>query len=216
RGYAFRVEAGQAFRLVTLEHAQIVDTTLYNADDPTEHYASGAQAAIEGLQITRLTRIWGTPPKSRPLATVTADTVRVGPKAAPVREHAAHGAQCNPHLWAMYAGTNPRSCYDNFRAALATVGLSQRHVNDNMNLFQNTALDPATGDYLLGRGYSEPGDYLEFFAEIPLLVAISVCPAGGGGAVESPEDWGGDGGVPTYPMGVEIYTTGVEPLGWPY
>lgn len=215
RGHAFRVEAGQAFRLVTLERAQIVDTSFWNADDPTEHYASGAQCAIEGLQITRLTRVWGTPPNSRPLATVTADTLRVGPKRIPVREHAAHGAQCNPHLWAHFAGTHPRTCYDNFRGALATVGLSQRWIIDNMNLFQNTALDPHTGDYLLGRGYAEKDDYIEFYAEIPLLVAISICPAGGGDTIESPDDWGSQG-VALYPMGIEILDTGVEPLGWPY
>ena len=215
RGHAFRVEAGQTFRLVMLEQSQIIDTSYWNADDPTEHYASGAQTWIEGLQITRLTRIWGTPPKSRPLATCIADTVRITPRQLPVREHAAHGAQCNPHLWAHYAGTHPRTCYDNFRAALAGVGLSQRRIIDNTNLFQNSALDPNTGDYLLGRGNAQAGDYIEFYAEIPLLVAISVCPGGSGDTIESPDDWGSSG-VTVYPVGVELYDTGIEPLGWPY
>lgn len=215
RGHAFRVERGQAFRIITLESAQIVDTSLWNADDPSEHYASGAQCAIEGLQLTRLTRVWGTPPLSRPLATITADTLRVNPKQIPVREHAAHGAQCNPHLWAQYAGTHPRTCYDNFRGALAAVGLSQRSIIDNMNLFQNSALDPATGDYLLGRGYAEPGDYIEFYAEVPLLVAVSICPGGGGGTIESPDDWGSQG-VTVFPVEIEVLDTGIEPLGWPY
>jgi uncharacterized protein YcgI (DUF1989 family) len=214
-GHAFRVEAGQAFRLVVLEHGQIIDTMFYNADDPTERYASGAQFAIEGGQITRLTRIWGNPPHSRPLATVTADTLRVssGGKAGPMAEHLAFGGHCNPHHYALLSGTHPHTCYDNFRAALATVGLSQRWAGDNMNLFSASGLDPTTGDYFIGPSHAERGDYIEFYAEIALLVAISLCPAGSGGVSDGSDGWRTD--LPIHPIGLEIYNTGVEPLPWP-
>lgn len=214
-GYAFRVEAGQAFRLVMLEGPQIIDAAIWNGADPSEHYAAGAQVAIEGMQISRLTRIWGTPPRSRPLATVIADTPRTVHSDAPLHTHVAPGAQCNPHLWAHYGGGAVRTCYDNFRAALATVGMSQRSIIDNMNLFQMSGVDPVTGDYVFTQGSAEAGDHLELYAEVPLLVAVSVCPGGDGGTVESGADWGGER-VRLRPIGVEVYETGVAPLGWPY
>jgi uncharacterized protein len=214
-GYAFRVEAGQAFRLVMLEGAQIIDAAIWNGDDPSEHYASGAQVAIEGMQVSRLTRLWGTPPQSRPMATVIADTPRTSHSDAPLHAHVSPGAQCNPHLWAHYGGGDVRTCYDNFRRGLASVGMSQRSIIDNMNLFQMSGVDPVSGDYVFSQGHAEAGDHLELYAEIPLLVAVSVCPGGDGGTVESGADWCG-ARVPLRPIGVEVYDTGVTPLGWPY
>lgn len=214
-GYAFRVEAGQTFRLTMLEGAQIIDAAIWSADDPTEHYAAGAQVAIEGVHISRLTRLWGTAPLSRPLATVLADTPRTRNSDAPLHSHVSPGAQCNPHLWAHYGGGDVRTCYDNFRAALASVGMSQRSIIDNVNLFQLSGLDPDSGDYVFSQGFAEAGDQLELYAEIPLLVAVSVCPGGDGGTVESGADWGGER-VRLRPIGVEVRDTGVAPLGWPY
>lgn len=213
-GYAFRVEAGQTFRLAMLEGPQIIDAAIWNADDITEHYASGAQVAIEGFQIGRLTRIWGTPPLSRPLATVIADTARGARADHCLHSHVSPGAQCNPHLWAHSGGMPEASCYDNFRKGLAEVGMNQRLIIDNMNLFQMSGIEPLTGDYVFLPPEYEPGDYLEFYAEIPLLVAVSVCPAGDGGAVGDGNLGGPD--VVLSPIGVEIYDSGIEPLGWPY
>ncbi len=56
------------------------------------------------------------------------------------------------------------------------------------------------------------GDYVEFFAEMNVLMAISACPVGSGhfrvetGRCESD----------TKPLGVEIYDAGVEPLPFDY
>ncbi len=212
RGYGFRVEAGQTFRLVELAAAQIIDTCVASAEDPREHFHSGTQVALEGTQVTRLTRVWGTPPRNRPLCTCIADTVRPAPNPSHAREHAAHGAHCNPHLWMLYTRRHPRSCYDNLRAGFAQLGHSQRAIHDNMNLFQNTALDPVTSDYLLEEGNAQAGDYIEFYAEISLAVVVSICPHGTGSIPI--EDWD-ESGVPVYPIGVEIRETDVEPLGWP-
>lgn len=207
-GYAFRVAAGQTFRLTQLEAAQIVDTCIFSGDDPTEHHSASTQAALEGMLVTRLTRVWSTPPHSRPLCTCIADSVRPKPSVHQAREHACVGAHCNPHIWTLYTREHPRTCYDNLRAGLARIGFSQRFIHDNLNLFQNTAIDPITGDYRLLTGNSEAGDYIEFYAEMPLIVAISLCPFGNGSPVESLKD-----GVDTYPIQVDVYNSGVQPLG---
>jgi uncharacterized protein YcgI (DUF1989 family) len=217
-GYGFRVEAGQAFRLVTVEQAQIIDLCLTSAEDPSEHYAAGTQMAWEGGFVTRGMRIWGTAPRSRPLAFCSADTLRVSGTATHARDHVSHGAHCNPHHWMLYTGTHPRTCYDNLRAGFALLGLGQRHVHDNMNLYQNTALDPHTGQYLEGVSDAVAGDYIEFFAEIPLLVVMSLCPQGSGAdAIEGgDDDWVPYFDMPVFPIRVDVLDTGIAPLRWPY
>lgn len=212
-GHGFRVEAGQVFRLIQMEAAQILDTCISNAEDPTEHYHASTQLAMEGAQITRLTRVWGTPPRNRPLCTCLADTVRPRPNPGYTREHGALTGHCNAHIWMLYTATHPRNCYDNLRAGYAMLGLSQRYIHDNINMFQNTGLDPITSDYPLNPGNAEAGDYVEFYAEVPLLVVNSLCPDGAGTVPLS--EWG-KREIPVYPIRVEVYDTGVQPLGWPY
>jgi uncharacterized protein YcgI (DUF1989 family) len=211
-GYGFRIEAGQAFRFRLVEAPQIADVCFLNANDPSEHYAAGTQLAIEGTTVTRLTRIWGTPPLSRPLATCIADSLRVQDNPEHTRDHASHGAHCNPHHWMLYAKRHPRTCYDNLRAGMAMVGLSQRSIHDNINLFQKTALDPYSGRYFLARSDAERGDYVDFYCEVPLLVVLSLCPYGDGGDIEG--DWESIE-IPVYPIDVEIFDTGIEPRPWP-
>lgn len=211
-GWGFRVNAGQAFRIVTVDGPQITDVCILNADDPTEHYAAGTQLAIEGSHVTRMTRVWGTSPKSRPLCTCIADSVKQVESERNVRHHVVYSAHCNPHHWTLYSGRHPRTCYDNLRAGLALLGLNQRFIHDNLNLFQLSGLDPYTGHFLIEGSEAEAGDHIEFFAEVNLLVAMSLCPYGGGGV--EPEDWP-DSEIPVFPLAVEIYETGVEPLGWP-
>lgn len=210
-GFGFRVEAGQTFRFRNVEAPQIADVCFLNAEDTSEHYAAGTQLAIEGGHVTRLTRIWGTPPLSRPLATCIADTLRMRDNRDHTQDHACHGAHCNPHHWMLYAKQHPRTCYDNLRAGMAMMGLSQRFIHDNINLFQKTSLDPYTGHYVLARSDAEAGDYIEFYAELPLIVVLSLCPYGDGGDIE--EDWE-QFEIPVYPMAIDVQDTGIEPQPW--
>lgn len=205
-GYGFRVDAGQAFRFTMVERVQLLDMCLYNADDITEHFASGAQIAIEGNQVGQLTRIWGNAPRSRPLATCIADTVREQGSELHMHEHHAHGAHCNPHHWELFSQQHPKTCYDNLRQGLSMLGLGQREIHDNINLYSKKAWNPATGQAVGEMGDAEAGDYIEFYAEIPLLVSLSLCPYGDGDV--RPEGWAGQE-IPVYPVSVEIFNTGV-------
>lgn len=55
-----------------------------------------------------------------------------------------------------------------------------------------------------------PGDYLELFAEIDLIGALSACPGGDCGASHSSD------AVPCYPLKVEIFRPDMAVLeGWP-
>jgi uncharacterized protein YcgI (DUF1989 family) len=214
-GYGFRVRAGEAYRLTLLERAQILDMCVSNADDPREHFFTGATVAIEGGKITRFTRLWGTPPLSRPLVTCIADTVRVRESADQLRDHFAYGAHCNPHLWHLYAGVHHRPCYDNLRFAYAMLGLSQRAIHDNVNLFQKGAYNPYTGAHMIAESDARRTDYIEFYAEIDVIVAISLCPSGAGSDAMR-ESWSTAGPTtPVHPILVEVFETDRSPRPWP-
>lgn len=61
-------------------------------------------------------------------------------------------------------------------------------VHDVINIFQVTGLN-ADGRYFMEASPAKKGDFLEFFAEQPLLMALSTCPGGD----LSAWDWGEGG-----------------------
>ena len=212
-GFGLRIEAAQTIRMVMMERANMLDVCIYNADDPSEFYNSGAQAAIEGGRLLPFVRVWGTPPRSRPLCTVLRDTVPQRPTRHPTFEHNSHAAHCSQHTWTVHGRSHSRTCYDNLRQGLAMLGLHQRYIHDNVNLFYKLGIDPATGHYVQEPSDAEDGDYIEFFAEIPLLVVISICPWGDG--TVTPTGWGDNRGLVS-PLKLEVRDSAVAPLGWPY
>jgi hypothetical protein len=210
-GYGFKVAAGNTFRLTTTERVQLADLCVYNADDITERFDTGTQIAIEGNAVGRLTRIWGNPPRSRPLCTVIADTLRERSSEHHMHEHHAHGAHCNPHHWELFDHAHPHTCYDNLRKGLSMLGLGQTEIHDNVNLWSKKAWNPATGHAVGAMGDAEPGDCIEFYAEIDLQLSISLCPYGDGAV--NPDAWAG-AKIPLYPIRLEIFSTGVTPREW--
>lgn len=210
-GFGSRVPAGHTFRLVMRENAQIIDLDIFSAQDPDEHYHAPTQLLLEGGRIGPWTRIWGTPPLTRPLATVVRDEIAHRRTEGHLRDHKSYGAHCNPHQWMLFAGFVPRTCYDNLRQGCAMVDLPQRAIHDNLNLYMKSALDPTTGRHLNVRSDAQAGDFIEFYAEIDLLVAFSLCPYGDGSVV--PEDWATTP-VPVSPVEFQTWSTGVLPRRW--
>lgn len=214
-GHGTRVDAGQVLRLTLETGPQVLDVCIASADDPHDHLFPGAQMAIEGGRVGRFTRLWGTPPRSRPLATCIADSVRNRPVARGTRDHFCHGAHRNPHLWHLYTGQHGRPCYDNLRHGFAMVGLHQRYIHDNLNLFMKGGYDPYSGASIVDESDSEIGDFIEFYAETDLVVVLSLCPA-----EEPSEDlrdaWSGSEAITTVnPVRVTTLDSGIAPLGWP-
>jgi uncharacterized protein YcgI (DUF1989 family) len=64
-----------------------------------------------------------------------------------------------------------------------------------MNVFMCTGFTRDTHQYFMKASPVRPGDFIEFFAEIDLLGALSTCPGGDCGSSHSP----------CYPLRVEIF-----------
>lgn len=212
RGLAFVVKKGQTARIVCVEGPQIVDACFWNANDFAERFWNDQTLNREGTHLTTFSRIWGTMPRYRPMMTIIEDTVENKPTHPGARHHILLGAHCNPHYWywALKDKNHPYvtefNCYCNLSRAVAPFGLGPEDLHDNINLFQKTRIDAETGRYVSEVSDAKQGDYVEFYAEIDVLMAVSICPCGSGNYYWT------EGEQDVKPLGIEIYETGIQPI----
>jgi uncharacterized protein YcgI (DUF1989 family) len=183
---SFRVPAGQFFRIHSREGPQVGDLNLWNAADLSERFYSGKTRALHGTHLSTGDRWWSAIPHLRPMATITQDTLGwYGFDAFGCSVHDVIGTRCDPytHNLLSQGGQYHHCCHSNLTRALAAeTGLAlpdaEAQVHDVLNVFMCTGFSRQTGQYLMKASPVRPGDYLEFFAEIDLLGALSACPGG--------------------------------------
>ncbi len=182
----FKVPAGHFFRIHSVEGPQVGDLNLWNAADLSERFFSGKTRALHGTHLSTGDRMWSSLPYLRPMATITHDTLDwYGFDDFGGSVHDVIGTRCDPytHNLLSLGGQYHHCCHSNLiRALAAETGLSliaaEPHVHDVLNVFMCTGFLRATGQYFMKASPVRPGDYLEFFAEIGLLGALSACPGG--------------------------------------
>ncbi len=212
----FEVLAGHFFRISSVQGAQVGDLNLWNREDLNERFYSGKTRALHGTHITTGERMWTSFPMMRPMATIIADTLGwYGIDAFGGSVHDVIGTRCDPYTGNLLAGSQyHHCCHSNLTRALADhMGLSlaeaESHVHDVLNVFMCTGFSRDTGQYFMKQSPVRPGDYLEFFAEIPLLGALSACPGGDCSAEHSSDT------AACYPLLVEVFAPQEDALaGW--
>jgi len=181
----FEVPAGHFFRISSVEGPQVGDLNLWNLHDLYERFYSGKSRALHGTHLTEGERMWSSFPTLRPMATIIADTLGwygIDPYGGSV--HDVIGTRCDPYTNNLLSGGQyHHCCHSNLTRALADhTGMSlekaEPHVHDVLNVFMCTGFTRDTGQYFMKASPVRPGDYLEFFAEIDLLGALSACPGG--------------------------------------
>jgi uncharacterized protein YcgI (DUF1989 family) len=212
-GYAWPVRAGQVTRLVAVEGPQVCDLNLWNLDNPRERFWAARTRQIQGAHVTKLDRLWSCLPYLRPMVTLTNDTISTEVTAAGGRCHDLLGTRCDPYLYKLLDDRDFQvTCHNNLTRAVAPYHLTELDVHDVLNVFQVTGLDPVHEIYFMEPSPARRGDFLELFAEIDLLCAISTCPSGD----LSEWGWGEEGSDPVAncrPIGVEVYELEPELLG---
>lgn len=203
---SFHVPAGHFFRIHSVEGPQVGDLNLWNAADLSERFFSGKTRALHGTHLSTGDRLWSALPHLRAMATITHDTLDwYGFDGFGGSVHDVIGTRCDPytHNLLSHGGQYHHCCHSNLtRALAAATGLApataEPHVHDVLNVFMCTGFTRDTGQYFMKASPVRPGDYLEFFAEIDLLGALSACPGGDCSAEHS-----SDAAV-CYPLRVEI------------
>lgn len=212
----FSVDAGCLFRIVSVEGSQVGDLNLWNTDDLSERFFSGKTRQLHASHVTTGDRLWSSLPGLRPMATITHDTLSwYGWDKDGAGVHDVIGTRCDPYTNTMLKGVDYHyCCHSNLTRALAsaksmTLAEAEPHIHDVLNVFMCTGFTLDTHQYFMKASPVRPGDYIEFFAEIPLLGALSACPGGNCGSSHS------DDKTPCYPLKVEVYRPAESALaGW--
>jgi uncharacterized protein len=212
----FIVPAGHFFRITSVEGPQFGDLNLWNLHDRNERFYSGKTRALHGTHLTTGDRMWSSFPSMRPMATVVDDTLDwYGFDSFGGGVHDVIGTRCDPYTNNLLSdgGQYHHCCHSNLTRALALhTGLSieevERDVHDVLNVFMCTGFTHDTGQYFMKSSPVRPGDYLEFFAEIDLLGALSACPGGDCSAEHSSDV------SRCHPLLVETFEPANPPSGW--
>ncbi len=215
-GRSFRVPAGHVFRIVSIEGPQVGDLNLWNAHDLAERFFSGKTRAIHATHVSTGDHLWSSLPYLRPMATIIKDTLDwYGWDADGGGVHDVIGTRCDPYTSLLLNGSEyHHCCHSNLTRALAEElkikrTEAEKHVHDVMNVFMCTGYTRDTHRYFMKASPVRPGDFIEFFAEIDLLGALSACPGGDCGASHSSDE------AKCHPLKIEIHRPRAEALqGW--
>ena len=212
---SFDVPAGHFFRIVSVEGPQVGDLNLWHAGNHAERFFSGKTRALHGTHVSTGDRLWSNLPYLRPMATITEDTLDwYGFDEFGGSVHDVIGTRCDPYTHRLLSGDDyHHCCHSNLTRAFAEkTDRSQREaepfIHDVLNVFMCTGFMRDTGQYFMKATPVRPGDFIEFFAEIDLLGALSACPGGDCGAEHSSD------AAACHPLVVEIYAPASAPVGW--
>ncbi len=215
-GACFEVPAGSFFRITSVDGPQVGDLNLWNAHDLGERFFSGKTRQLHATHVSTGDRLWSNLPLLRPMATITRDTLDwYGWDDDGGGVHDVIGTRCDPYTNYLLKEVDYHyCCHSNLTRALAAktgmaLGEAELHVHDVLNVFMCTGFTLDTHQYFMKASPVRPGDYIEFFAEIDLLGALSACPGGDCGSSNS------DDSADCYPLKVEVFKPAEGSLeGW--
>ena len=167
RGKAAFVEKGARVRVINTHGSQVVDTWAFVANKLTEFmamehsrpYFMGLRPRVGNDLVTN---------KRRPILKVVEDT---SPGV-----HDTLMAACDSYRYGLLGVTGYHdNCTDNLTAAMQELGLREPETPAPLNLFMNIPWTEE-GTLAWAEPVSKPGDYVEFEAQLDLIIACSACP----------------------------------------
>ncbi len=177
-GLAVTMTKGQVLRVTDLEGKQVVDLALFNKANPREKLSTSysrtryiPKPGAEYVPRDRLTE--GDTLMSticRPMMTILKETPEIK------GVHDTHNRMCNRYLYESYGVGSRDGCHENIANAVAPYGLLPEDIPDTMDLFMDYHHDCERKRWVIGEPVTKPGDYIEFRAEMGLIVGLSNCP----------------------------------------
>ena len=172
---AFLLKKGQVLQVIAHEGKQCADLKFLNAHDYREQFAAHWSEGINGVQgiggARKLTKLYSKPPWERVMLTVIDDEVG---------DHGPNGScsqrilQYDPDLI-----EGDKTCVDLFAEILRPYGISLVDLDSagTFNVFFRIRYkDDEYGTWYFLPPSCEKGDYIEFLAEMDVLVAATSCP----------------------------------------
>lgn len=167
QGRAFPLSRNQQITVVNTEGTQVVDMWAI-LPGPRDEYMSMAHTHVHTSRLVPRVgdALWSN--HRRKLMLVVADT------SPGVHDTLLAACDVDRYRLLGHRGYH-RNCCDNFRQALAMLGMPRLSVPDPFNLFQNTPWQ-ADGDLGAEPGAARPGERITFEALDDLVVVLSACP----------------------------------------
>lgn len=175
-GKAFMLKQGQILRVTAHEGRQVADLKFINANDHREQFASWWSACLNSIGPNdgghkNIKMLFSGPPFERIMANVIADTVRDhyfgGSCSRKVRE-------IQPESFA----EGSKTCTELFSECLKPYGIALEDLNSagTFSLFLPVRIkDDIDGKFEFPPSSCNQGDYIEFLAEMDLIVAATSC-----------------------------------------
>jgi uncharacterized protein YcgI (DUF1989 family) len=177
-GHAVVVKKGQHWRVTDLEGKQVVDMALFNdenygeklstSNSRTRYWPKPGEAYVPRDKVQEGDTLMST--LCRPMATIVKETPE------PKGIHDVHNRMCNRFLYESHGAEVQDGCHEIISKAVAPYGLRPEDIPDTIDLFMNYEHSCADGRWYIKEPVSKPGDYIEFRAEMDLLVGFSNCP----------------------------------------
>ncbi|XP_050082739.1 uncharacterized protein LOC126569587 [Anopheles aquasalis] len=163
------------------EGSQVGDLNFWNLEQPrVERFYSGKTRQIHSTHLKTYDRLWSCFPYLRPMATFVRDSLQAyGIDRDGGSLHDVVGTRCDDYIYKLITGKDRHgSCHTYLTEAVKEYGLTEHDVHDTWNIFMCTGFTRDTQQYFCKPSPARKGDYIEFLADMNLLVALSACPQG--------------------------------------
>ncbi len=167
KGRAVRIGSGQAIQIINTHGAQVVDTWVFNAEDPTEFLSNEHMRATLG-------KLW--PGQGDALITNRRRPIMVLEEDTSPGRHDTLIAACDDYRYGLLGCEEYHdNCTDNLHAAMRRIGVAMTECPSPLNLWMNIPL-AADGSTRWGEPLSKSGDHVVLRAQMDCIVAMSACP----------------------------------------
>ena len=165
-GRAFEVHKGQVFRVIAVEGKQVGDMHVFNLHNSKEQFSTHVTLTVGGRSFRYAEKLYSGGPWFNTMMTVLDDQTRL---------HWIHG-RCNPLTYKLNGMEGHANCHENITGAVAPWGIDPTDVHmDTFNVFMVPDIDEECR-YTFRTPVIDKGDFLDFRAEMDVLVAMSACP----------------------------------------
>lgn len=180
-GKALHLSKHQIIRITCCDGPQVCDFNAFARDDASEHFWSGRTRTLYGSHLKVGQRLWGTEPKMRPMLTFITDSVQKFSHPHNATSHDLLYSRCSERRVELRTGKRHQpNCNDNLKSALKAIQFPDDYVHDAFNVFMTTGCDDQHRLFYIDPE-AQKGDFVELYAEIDLVVAISCCPGASSG-----------------------------------
>ena len=169
-GTAFVLKKGQRLTVIDPQGVQVSDLLAFNEHDTRETISNGRTLDYASrLYLTTGDLLYSN--RSNIMLKIVEDTCG---------RHDFLLTPCSKETFSIiYGHKDPhRGCFGNLAEALERYGIAPDQIPCAFNCFMNVPIDGKTGTFEVLPPISNPGDHIDFVAEMDLIIGMTACSAG--------------------------------------